>query len=116
MAEPDRGASARAGCFCQAVNNPPTATRIGPMTMHADIQSTEVARLNASPLLCPALTSLTPFSHGRVARALQTLCMVAVLTAFSGMFVHALTHKDAASTVSVRAFLDSPDRIPLRMS
>jgi len=84
------------------------------MTMHADIQSAEVARLNASPLLCPALTSLTPFSHARVARALQTLCMVAVLTAFTGMFVHALTRKDAASTVSVRAFLDSPDRIPLR--
>ena len=84
------------------------------MTMHADIQSAEVAGPSASPLLCPALTSLSPFSHGRVARALQTLCMVAVLAALTGMFVHALTHRDAASTVSMRAFLDSLEPIPLR--
>ena len=82
--------------------------------MHADIQSAETARPNASLLLCPAPTSLTPFSYGRVARALQTLCMLAVLAAFTGMFVHALTHRDAASIVSVRAFLDSPDRMSLR--
>jgi len=82
------------------------------MTMRTDIQSAEAARPNALPLLCLALTSLTAFSHGRAARALQTLCLVAVLTAFTGMFVHALTHKDA-SAVSARAFLDSP-RMPLR--
>jgi hypothetical protein len=75
------------------------------MTMRADIQSAEAARPNASPLPCPAHTSHIAFSHGRVARALQTLCLVALLTAFTGMLVHALTHNDAASIVSVRAFL-----------
>jgi len=46
------------------------------------------------------------------ARALQTLCMLVVLAALAGMFIHALTHKEATSIVSVPALFDSPKRSP----
>ena len=45
-------------------------------------------------------------------RAVQTLCMLVVLAALTGMFIHALTHRDATSIVSVPALSDSPNRMP----
>ena len=47
------------------------------------------------------------------ARALQTLCMLVVLAAVTGMFIHALTHRDATSMVSVPILLESPNRMPM---
>ena len=44
-------------------------------------------------------------------RALQTLCLLMLLAALGGMFVHELTHRDATSIVSVPALLESPNRI-----
>ena len=47
------------------------------------------------------------------ARALQTLSMLVVLAALTAVFVHALTHRDAATIVSVPALLESPNRMPM---
>jgi hypothetical protein len=47
------------------------------------------------------------------ARALQTLCMLVVLAAVTGMFIHALRHRDATSIVSVPALLETPNRMPM---
>jgi hypothetical protein len=47
------------------------------------------------------------------ARALQTLCMLLVFAAVTGMFIHALTHRDATSIVLVPALLDHPNRMPM---
>ena len=47
------------------------------------------------------------------ARALQTLCMLLVLAAVTGMLIHALTHRDATSVVSVPALRDSTSRMPM---
>ena len=46
------------------------------------------------------------------AGALQTLCMLVVLVALTGMLVHAVTHRDATSIVSVRTLLDTPTACP----
>jgi hypothetical protein len=47
------------------------------------------------------------------ARALQTLCMLVLLAALTGMFIHAVTHRDATTIVSVPPLLDSPNRMPM---
>jgi hypothetical protein len=38
------------------------------------------------------------------AKLAQTLCMLVVLAAIGGMFVHALTHNDATSLVAAPSF------------
>jgi hypothetical protein len=52
------------------------------------------------------------FNTDARARALQTLCMLAMLAALAAMFIHALTHRDATSVVSVPALLEFPNRMP----
>ena len=48
------------------------------------------------------------------AKVAQTLCMLAVLAALGGMFVHALTHKDATSLVAAPPLSTSPiDQLPM---
>jgi hypothetical protein len=64
-------------------------------------------------LLREAIMMHRNFPTDSRARALQTLCMLLVLATLSGMFIHALTHKDATSIVSVPALLDTPNRMPM---
>ena len=45
-------------------------------------------------------------------RALQTGCMLLVLAALTGIFIHALRHRDATSIVSVPPVPDSPIGCP----
>jgi hypothetical protein len=52
------------------------------------------------------------FATDARARVLQTLCMLAVLAALAGMFINALTHRDATSIVSARTLLEPPNRMP----
>ena len=47
------------------------------------------------------------------ARALQTLCLLKLLAALAGMFIHALTHRDVTSIVSVPALHETPNRTPM---
>jgi hypothetical protein len=47
------------------------------------------------------------------ARALQTLCMLLMLAALAGMFIHALTHREATSIVSGPVLIDSAKRMPM---
>jgi hypothetical protein len=48
------------------------------------------------------------------AKVVQTLCMLVVLVALGGMFVHALTHNDATSLVAAPPLSSSPiDQLPM---
>jgi hypothetical protein len=64
-------------------------------------------------LLMEEIMNRRNFQTDARARALQTFCMLVMLAALMGIFIHAATHKDAASVVSVPALLESGGRMPM---